>query len=154
MLELPHAVVGAAIAAKVGNPALALPLAFASHFVLDMLPHWNPHLNTEFKKHGKIGRKTFIFILADSVLALAAGLFIAYSAFPDINRAMIILLGGFFGVLPDLVEAPYYFLGVKHPFFTKYYIPFKKSIQFDVARTPGFAIQGAPLLAALWWVFS
>lgn len=50
MLETPHVLIGAAIATKVGNPFLAIPLAFASHFVLETVPHWNPHLNTETKK--------------------------------------------------------------------------------------------------------
>ena len=35
----PHLVVGAAIGARVRRPALALPAAFASHFVLDTVPH-------------------------------------------------------------------------------------------------------------------
>jgi hypothetical protein len=54
VLETPHVVVGAAIATKVANPALAIPLAFASHFVLEKIPHWNPHLNTELKKFGRL----------------------------------------------------------------------------------------------------
>ena len=53
MLETPHVIVGAAIAYKVVNPALALPLALGSHFILDITPHWNPHLSTETKKFGK-----------------------------------------------------------------------------------------------------
>ncbi len=35
-----HAVTGALIAGAVGNPFLAIPLAFASHFVLDAIPHF------------------------------------------------------------------------------------------------------------------
>lgn len=37
----PHLVVGAAIGARVRRPALALPAAFASHFVLDTVPHFD-----------------------------------------------------------------------------------------------------------------
>lgn len=35
-----HALVGTAIALVIKQPLLALPLAFASHFVLDVLPHF------------------------------------------------------------------------------------------------------------------
>lgn len=37
----PHLVVGAAIGARVRRPALALPAAFVSHFVLDTVPHFD-----------------------------------------------------------------------------------------------------------------
>lgn len=35
-----HALVGTAIALAIKQPAIALPLAFASHFVLDLVPHF------------------------------------------------------------------------------------------------------------------
>ncbi|HUD81821.1 MAG TPA: hypothetical protein VMR08_04350 [Patescibacteria group bacterium] len=35
-----HVLAGSAIALAIHQPALALPLAFASHFVLDALPHF------------------------------------------------------------------------------------------------------------------
>ncbi|HUD10106.1 MAG TPA: hypothetical protein VMR28_00340 [Candidatus Saccharimonadales bacterium] len=34
-----HALTGAVIGLSIGNPLLAIPLAFASHFVLDGIPH-------------------------------------------------------------------------------------------------------------------
>lgn len=37
----PHLVVGAAIGARLRRPGLALPAAFASHFVLDTVPHFD-----------------------------------------------------------------------------------------------------------------
>ena len=37
----PHLVVGAAIGARIRRPALALPAAVASHFVLDTVPHFD-----------------------------------------------------------------------------------------------------------------
>ena len=80
MLETPHVVVGAAIATKIANPALALPLAFGSHFILEKIPHWNPHLNTEKSKFGKITKSTTKIVLADSATALILGSFIASQA--------------------------------------------------------------------------
>lgn len=37
-----HALTGVAIALAVKRPELAIPLAFLSHFLLDMIPHYNP----------------------------------------------------------------------------------------------------------------
>lgn len=43
MMGSPHLFAGAAIGAAVGRPRLAYPLAFASHFALDMVPHYDAH---------------------------------------------------------------------------------------------------------------
>lgn len=37
-----HAITGALIGLAVSNPAIAVPLAFVSHFALDALPHYDP----------------------------------------------------------------------------------------------------------------
>src|SRR3990167_7624533 len=44
-----HAVIGTVIAAKIGNPALAIPLALASHVAADFFPHWD----TGFERYKK-----------------------------------------------------------------------------------------------------
>lgn len=141
---------GAAIAAKVGNPALSLPLALASHFVLDLLPHWNPHLNTELKATGKIGKKTTFFIAADTLLGAAGVLLIASTA--QTSQLPIILAGGIMGILPDLVEAPYFFLGVRWAPIQRL-IAFQKSIQNDAPPFLGILTQVVLLTAVFAWVF-
>lgn len=153
VLETPHVIVGAAIAAKVGNPLLAIPLAFASHFVLDRVPHWNPHLNTEIKKFGKPTKATTALIFADVVLSLLFGGAIAMTAMPNQTQAAVILLGGFAGVLPDVIEGPYFFLGMRNAFILKW-ISFQKSIQVDTSIVPGIATQVVTVAAALWWIFN
>lgn len=153
MLELPHAVVGAAIAAKVGNPALALPLALASHFVVDALPHWNPHLNRELKEHGRITSRTTTFVVVDVVGSLIAGFGIASTVLPDITHFWVVILGAFLAVLPDVVEAPYFFLRKEYAFVGRL-IAFQKSIQNDTSPLVGLTTQAILVAAALWWVFS
>ncbi|OGL34713.1 hypothetical protein A3F65_03395 [Candidatus Saccharibacteria bacterium RIFCSPHIGHO2_12_FULL_47_16b] len=50
-----HALTGAAIALAVKRPELAIPLAFASHFALDAIPHSGvPPGQFVFKKYFKI----------------------------------------------------------------------------------------------------
>lgn len=153
MLELPHVVVGAAIAVKIGNPALALPLALASHFALDVLPHWNPHLNSELKSHGRVTGRTTTFVAIDGIGSLVAGFAIASTVLPSINHFIIVILGSFLAVLPDLVEAPHYFLRKEYPLITKF-ITFQKSIQTDSPIWLGLPTQVIIVAAALWWLFS
>lgn len=45
MIITTHAITGAAIASVYTNPYLSVPLAFASHFLLDGIPHYDPHVD-------------------------------------------------------------------------------------------------------------
>jgi hypothetical protein len=153
VLETPHVIVGAAIAARVVNPLLSFPLILGSHFLLDKVPHWNPHLNTEMKKYGYITRESKTIIVIDSTIAALSGLYIASLYLPDTSRAAVILFGGLLGVLPDIIEAPYFFLKQKTAFIDKW-IKFQKSIQVDAPIVPGLTTQILTSVVALWWIFS
>lgn len=153
MLETPHALVGAAIATKIPNPAISLPLAFASHFVLDMIPHWNPHLNTELKKYGKITTKSKGIIAADVITAGAFGTLMATQFATSPYHFVTILSGAFFGILPDLVEGPYFFLNWKNELVLKW-LSFQKAIQVDTTPIPGILTQLATTIAAVVWMAS
>ena len=152
VLETPHVIVGAAIATKVVNPALALPLAFASHFVLEKIPHWNPHLNTELIKHGRITNKSIKIVIVDSTISLIAGIYIASQVLPNYYHFLVILAACFFSSLPDLIEAPYFFLNVRNKYIEKW-ISIQKSIQVDTSKIPGLLTQVIVIIAALFWIF-
>jgi hypothetical protein len=153
MLETPHVVVGAAIATQIANPILAIPLAFTSHFLLERVPHWNPHLNTELRKYGKITPKTTLIVAVDVALSLILGFTIAARVLPDTNHAFTIIFASFAAVVPDIIEGPYFFLKMKNPFIEKW-ISLQKSIQNDASILPGLATQALTITAALWWIFS
>ncbi len=153
MLETPHVAVGAAIAMKVVNPALAIPLAFGSHFILEKIPHWNPHLNTETEKYGKPTKKSTVIVIIDVCTSLALGFFIASKALPNTSHVATILVASFASVLPDVIEGPYFFLGVKNKFIKKW-IVFQKSLQADTSIIPGLLTQAVTITAALWWIFA
>lgn len=140
MLELPHTIVGATIASKISNPAISLPLAFLSGFLVDLLPHWNPHLYTEMSRDGKVSRRSTLICLLDSSLALTLGLFFAFRFWPDYPRVIIILMGCFLAVLPDLIEAPYFFLGIKNKLLLRF-IQFQRKLQWNVPLVPGILSQ-------------
>lgn len=153
MLETPHVVVGAAIATKVVHPALAIPLAFGSHFILEKVPHWNPHLNSETEKFGRPTKTSTYIVIADVVASLALGGYIASRALPDWGQTATILAASFAAVLPDVLEGPYFFLNQRSELI-KRWIKFQKSIQVDTTVVPGLITQVITILAAFWWIFS
>ncbi len=151
MLETPHVIVGAAIATSVVNPALALPLAFGSHFLLEKVPHWNPHLNTETEKYGKPTWKSTRVVILDATLSAVALLFIASLVLPDVGHAITIIAAGIAAALPDLIEGPYFFLNMRSKR-VKRWIHFQKSLQNDTTIIPGLATQFVTIVAAFWWI--
>ncbi|OGM08629.1 hypothetical protein A2159_03720 [Candidatus Woesebacteria bacterium RBG_13_34_9] len=154
MLETPHVVVAAALALKIANPALAIPIALGSHFVLEKVPHWNPHLNSEMKKFGKISPTSTKIVFIDSFLALSLGTIIAATTLPNLSRFITIMICCLFSVLPDLIEAPYYFLKSKSPFLIKKWIPFQKSIQSDASPFFGIVTQVLIIFTSLMWILN
>ncbi|MBM3499956.1 MAG: hypothetical protein FJX74_14955 [Armatimonadetes bacterium] len=98
MTEAAHFVVGAAICRYVRSKPLALALAFASHFALDAIPHFeHPRL---------IGMKSWIPVAAVGwLLALSAGLAIWLRFRPSQGSAggyhLYLIAGGFLGGLVD-----------------------------------------------------
>lgn len=149
MLELPHTLVGAAIAVSVQNPALALPLSLASHFITDYFPHWNPHINTELKQQGKISTKSKTVVMLDAGLALMAGTYIAARS----GHFVYVMLVCFLAVLPDVVEIPYYFLGLKHISWIKKLIDFQRAHQWNVPAFWGIFSQIVICLICLKIIF-
>lgn len=140
MLEFAHALTGTVIAYKFQNPILGLSFALASHFAADILPHWNFSLDDEKEKYGKISKNTIYFLVADSFLGLCLGLYTASKAYPNFGKIAVVLAGGLLGVLPDLVEAPFYFLGFKNKYIDKL-LAFQKSHQWNVSFWPGVISQ-------------
>lgn len=150
MLETPHVAVAAAIAYTIPNPLVAIPLAFGSHFALELIPHWNPHLNTEIKKFGKVTKFSKTLITFDVFFALVIGFFIASRVLPNNAHFATVLVSSFFGVLPDVIEAPYYLFKIPSNFIEKTWIPFQKSIQEDTTPIPGLTTQVLTIIAAIW----
>ena len=152
MLELPHMLIGAAIATSIGNPLLSLPLALGSHFVADLVPHWNPHIYRETKKYGKPTRRSTVIIIVDSTLSLGLGLFIASQALPDVSKALIMLAACLLAVLPDVVEAPFFYFGVKPEWMIRL-INWQRKLQVNAPLLPGLAIQLVVVIVATWLIF-
>lgn len=95
MLALNHALFGGIIAVTVRQPALFVPAAAASHFVLDVLPHFG---NAE--SFGRYSKRYYRVIKIDGILTIATGISLLF-LWPKMGG--IIFLGGFSAVVPDLL---------------------------------------------------
>ncbi len=132
MLSTPHLLVGAAIIKIVPEPAIALPLAFLSHFVFDSVPHWDGSPKAPFNT------KTSFAIIVDYLI----GLSLIFIATAGLENQILYFAGGFLATLPDFILGTY-----RH--FTSYFekyafiaIPnrFHMSIQRNVTFWPGLGI--------------
>jgi len=94
MLVSPHITAGVALGALIGHPIVVIPVAIASHFILDSIPHWQetlaPYVPT---------KKTWVRIPID----IAIGLFVLWLGLAlQPEHALAILIGAIFASGPDL----------------------------------------------------
>ncbi len=144
MLETPHVALGAAIAVAIPNPIISIPLAFASHFLLDMVPHWNPHINTEMKKYGKLTKPTLFIIGVDLVAAIIFTIIVA-------KANPYIYIASFMSILPDIAEGPYFLFGWRNKYMD-IVLRFQRSIQASANVFWGLLTQVIIILASIYWI--
>lgn len=103
-----HALIGTVIAAKIGNPYVAIPVAIASHFLCDALPHWD----TGYHRAHKSKRKFFIESVLDVILGFVLSFMLIKGFFPatNLSYAFVIII---MAQLPDWLTAPYLFFEFK-----------------------------------------
>jgi hypothetical protein len=130
-----HALIGTVIAAKIGNPALAIPIALGSHFLADALPHWDTGTNREKKSKTRFVVESTIDLLLGFILSWV----LIVLLFPSTNLlyAFIIII---VSQLPDWLTAPYLFLDWKFPPFTWIY-EFQKKFDTEKQLPWGFINQ-------------
>lgn len=131
-----HAVIGAIIAAKVGNPTLSIPLAIGSHILSDAIPHWDVATNS--------GKKTKKALIYDAAFDVVFGFFMAFMIlgifFPATDpfyAVAIILLAQSF----DWLTVPYYFFRIKKPPFFFWVYKFQKLFDRKLGLPWGVIIQ-------------
>jgi len=110
MLSIAHAPTGALIATKIPNPIISLPLVLLSHYLEDRVPHWDVGVGMN---KGPERKRTAFFqeLLIDGPLSvLLVYFFFQYGHTEFVWRAW---LGWFIGLLPDFLEFPINFLGIK-----------------------------------------
>lgn len=138
MTATAHALVGTVIAAKIGNPALAIPIAIASHVVTDAIPHWDTGSHRKEKTWNALVGHTFL----DVVLGFILSFLLIYFIFPGTSYiyafVMIIAAQSF-----DWLTAPYYFL--KYQAFKPFY-RLQKSFENEIDKPWGIITQVATVV--------
>ncbi len=107
-----HAIVGGAIASIIPkDPAIVFCAAFASHFLVDAIPHFdisltsasvNPNIGAPMK-YDKALFRDFLVIGADALLGIVLAIFL----FSSPQTFWVILLGACAGILPDALQFLY-----------------------------------------------
>jgi hypothetical protein len=112
-----HAVVGAAIASSIPNhPILGFTLAFASHFILDAIPHWDYPLSS--RKTDNVNSldddmtidKSFFVDLLKIGADMSCGIVLALLLFTlhGPHLFLIPMIGALGAVLPDALQFAYF----------------------------------------------
>lgn len=115
MLSIAHTAAGALIATKLPNPLVATPLILASHYLLDMVPHWDA--GTGLSSGKKTPKQALVSELPDLLLSgiLVVVLF-------QTNNPLVLSISGlspywgaFIALIPDFLEVPRNFLKKEIP---------------------------------------
>lgn len=138
MTEIAHTFVGAAVGSRVKNAFLAFIIGFASHFIMDALPHWAFYMNT-----WQVSLSGLFFSLG--VIAL---IFIV----PRNGFYKKTIPAGIFGAIaPDLFEI---FLEYFAPSLQgNYFSQFHHLIQWEVSFVWGVPLQIIFIAVSFWIIY-
>lgn len=100
-----HVVAGAIIAASVSQPVAAIPLALASHFVMDALPHYGDNTGRSWLS------RHFHYILALDAFICAA-FFLSILIIQPAHWLLLVICAAI-AVSPDFLWLPYYLADLK-----------------------------------------
>ncbi|HUD21070.1 MAG TPA: hypothetical protein VMQ44_03335 [Candidatus Saccharimonadales bacterium] len=146
MLTTPHATTGAVIAVLIPIPIVAIPLAIASHYVLDTIPHWQEVLGPDYRPT----KWTCLRLPVDIVLALSL---VYWAATLHPNTALVIWLSAIAANLPDLDSlVPLLPIFLKNKIVKKYW-DWHCRIQNETPKPYGIITQFAFVLIGLTLVY-
>jgi hypothetical protein len=108
MQIIPHLAVGFLIGSIIPNPIIICLSAFASHFLLDLVPHWDPQFDREHRgvdlrkwKEQSALVKRQVILLTLTQVGITIFLITILVSYPNFRN---IILGGIFSILPDVYE--------------------------------------------------
>lgn len=131
MLLAAHILTGATLGIAIHNPAFSAPIAFATHILLDAVPHWNYPIPTERSLRG-FWRAFGPDMLASIIILLLLILWFK-------QQWLLIIWGVGWAALPDFLTL---FQNQK-PWSRrlKGYFKLHNLAQWEVSKGPGLAIQ-------------
>lgn len=171
MLTVPHVVVGAALGSLIGDvpgaPVVAFVVGWASHYVLDSVPHWErlykPFQEIDWETHdpaSKWPRHIFVQAALDVVVAFTLLYFLAQTAaVGGVWYASPIFWGGVGASFPDLIgNVPFWnralrkFTIFKREYDFHVYMHIKDETQKKLPRALGLVTQLVAVTIGLAWL--
>ena len=140
MTSISHALIGAAIAAKIPDPVLAGFLAVVTHFVCDAIPHWDLGTNWRLRPRVITGALAILETLA--AIAISFSLFVRF-----VPNQFTLIVAIIASLAPDWLEAPYYLL-MPHPPKIFYYLYKVQSLIHERLETPWGVLTQVAVVAA------
>ena len=110
MTATAHALIGASLALKLANPYIGIPAALISHFIADMVPHWDAGTN-----HRK---KTKLRLQIEATADVVIGFVLVFLLFRNHVDPLYLYSMVIVAQLPDWLESPYSMLGLNIPPFS------------------------------------
>lgn len=114
MTATAHALIGAAIASKIGNPYLSIPIAIVSHVLADLVPHWDSGTNKKSKSLQRFRSEAVVDVLLGFVLSYA----LFWNRVDPYYMFVVIIASQ----LPDWLQVPTSMYGWKIPPFYWVYL--------------------------------
>lgn len=135
-----HAIIGTVIAAKIADPAIAIPVAILSHIAADAFPHWDTGTNKKKKSHAAFFAQSLVDLSASFVFPYI----LAVTLFPQTNIIYLYVIV-FFAQFLDWISVPYVFFKWRFPPFSWPYL-FQISFDNRLDKPWGIILQAALLL--------
>lgn len=110
MTATAHALIGASLAVKIVNPYLGIPLAIISHFIADLVPHWDAGTNHK--------KKSMTRLKIEATADVLIGFALTFLIFRNLVDPMYLFVMVISAQLPDWLEAPSWIFGFKVPPFS------------------------------------
>jgi hypothetical protein len=149
MIYLIHALVGGLIGGYLNSVPVVIVLAVLSHFLLDMLPHWDgPYDKSHFEKTGILrAHKAMYYIKTVDFIAAAISVIIFAELFPMMGGKMM-ALGAICSLAPDMLKIGYFSPLRKKKAYMRY-LKFHSKIQNEVGWKFGILSQTMMLIALI-----
>lgn len=112
MTATAHALIGASIASRIVNPIIGIPVAIASHFAADLVPHWDAGTNHRKKTKLRLRTEAVLDVLLGFALVM-----IIFRSFAVIHPVYLFTMV-ISAQLPDWLEAPSWMFNLKVPPFS------------------------------------
>ena len=110
MTATAHALIGASLATKITDPLVGIPLAIVSHFIADLIPHWDEGTNHK--------QKSPLRLKAEAAFDVLLGFVLAFLIFRNLVNPQYLFVMIIAAQLPDWLEAPSVMFGVHIPPFS------------------------------------